>query len=284
VPVGNTGSVDVYEIDTRTMTRVDGFTTAERDSHGVKRTMGPSAVSVGEKYAFVGNRATGEVCSVDTSSLKKGACIRIAGGTDGVAYVASAKEVWVTSPRDNLVVVLDASRAPALTTKTSVRVDGSPEGYAMDESRAFFFTNLEDKNQTLAIDLATHAVTSRWTLSCADGPRGLAADLERRFVLVACTDRLLVLDAANDGKTIASLPLGDGIDNIDWLASKRLAYVASGKTGQLSVVAVDTSGQPSVVASAATAAGARNVVVDATGNAYVADPQNARLLVAAFSP
>ena len=41
-------------------------------------------------------------------------------------------------------------------------------------------------------------------------------------------------------------------------------------------------GQPKVVATGATTAGARNGVADASGNAYIANPANARLLVLPF--
>jgi hypothetical protein len=100
VPVGNTGSVDAFDIATRTFARINGFATTEVENKGSKRTMGPSAISMGESFAYVGNRATREVCPVSAGTLKIGKCLKLPSAPDGVVYVASAKEVWVTTPGD----------------------------------------------------------------------------------------------------------------------------------------------------------------------------------------
>jgi hypothetical protein len=277
--------VDVYDTAAGSFTKVDGFKTEERDFKGKKRTMGPSAVAIGDGFAYVGNRATSEICPVDLGTLKPGKCLKLPSPTDGVAYVASAKEVWVTTPKAQTIAILDASKPDALKPKTSIKVDGSPEGYAFDASRNLFFTNLEDKNKTLEIDVGTHKVRATWTPDCgADGPRGIAAEASHGFVFVACTDHLDVLDGAHDGAVLAKLDTGAGVDNIDWLEPQRLLFVAGGKAAKLTIARVDDKGMPTVVASGASTDGARNGVADASGNTYVADPVNARLLVFPYTP
>jgi DNA-binding beta-propeller fold protein YncE len=279
VPVGTTGSVDVFDVATSTFKRVDGFRTIEREMRGKKRVMGPSAVAIGDTFAYVGNRATSEVCPVELATLKLGKCVKLANPTDGVAYVPSAKEVWVTTPKASSLVVLDASKPGALKVKTEIKVDGSPEGYAVDDAHGIFFTNLEDKDKTLAIDVASHKVKSTWSSSCgSDGPRGLASDSARGFVIVACTDHVEVLDAAHDGALLGKLDTGGGVDNIDYLASRGMLYAAAGKVANLTVAHVDDKGQLSVAATGATADGARNGVADANGGAYVPDSAGAALI------
>jgi hypothetical protein len=283
VPVGGTGSVDVYDTASGTFTLVDGFKTAQRDYKGQTRTVGPSAVSIGDAAAYVGNRATSEVCPVDTATLEVGACIKLRSPTDGVAYVPPTKEVWVTTPRDQSIVVLDATKPLALTVKTTIRLDGAPEGYAVDVQRSLFITNLEDKNETVVIDVWKHAPIATWNLACgADGPRGVSADL-RGLVYVACTDRVLVLDGLHGGANLAAIETGTGVDNIDWFEARHLLYAAAGKAARLTVAHVDDKGQATPIAVGASVDGARNGVVDASGNAYLADPKNARLLVFATS-
>jgi DNA-binding beta-propeller fold protein YncE len=285
VPVGDTGSVDVYDVAAGTFTRVDGFKTGEREYHGKKRTAGPSAVAIGDGVAYVGDRATSEVCAVDLGTLKVGKCLKVAGGADGVAYVGAAKEVWVTAPGAQSIVVFDVTKPDTLKPKTSIKFDGDPEGFAFDASRGLFFTNLEDKNKTVAVDIKTHKPKSpAFSLDCADGPRGVAADVGRGFVYVACTDRVLVLDGAHGGAKLASLETGAGVDNIDWLEPQRLLYAAAGKGARLTVARIDDKGQPTVLATGSTVEGARNGVADASGNAYVPDAAGAQLLVFAFAP
>jgi DNA-binding beta-propeller fold protein YncE len=280
VPVGNTGSVDVYDTAAASFTRVDGFKTAEREYKGKKRTAGPSAVTIGDGFAYVGNRATSEICPVDLGTLKPGKCVKLPSSTDGVAYVASAKEVWVTTPRTQTIAVLDASKPGVLKAKTSIKLEGDPEGYAVDASRGLFFTNLEDKNKTVVIDIVAHKVKATWTPDCGnDGPRGIAAEVAHGFVFVACTDHVDVLDGSHDGAQLGKVDTGPGVDNIDWIESSRRLYAAAGRAAKATVAQIDDKGAATVVASGASTDGARNGVADAAGNFYVADPVNARLLV-----
>jgi DNA-binding beta-propeller fold protein YncE len=280
VPITNAGSVYAFDIASRTFASATGFETATRESRGKTRIAGPSAVAVGDGVIYVGDRATNAICIVDAKSLARGACLTLASATDGVAYVASTKEVWVTTPRDHSLTVLDASRDGALTVKTTITTAGDPEGYAVDESRGLFFTNLEDKGGTLVIDVKTHAIRSTWNAGCGeDGPRGIAVDAARSFVFVACTDHVQVLDAAHDGAKLGRIETGAGVDNIDYVASKSLLVAAAGKAAQVTIARIGDHGTADHVTTIPTAPGARNAVADSNGRAYVIDPASARLLV-----
>jgi DNA-binding beta-propeller fold protein YncE len=280
VPVGNTGSLDVLDVASGAFTRVDGFKTEEREYKGKKRMAGPSAATVGSGVVYVGNRATSEICAVDAKALKLGKCIKLSSPTDGVAYVASVKEVWVTTPKDQTLTVLDASKPEALKPKTVIKLPGDPEGYAVDEAKGLFFTNLEDKGPTLAIDVKTHKIKSTWNPSCgSDGPRGLAIDAARNLLFVACTDHVQVLDSAHDGAPLGKLDTGAGVDNLDYVDDKGLLIAAAGRAAVVTVARFDDKGQPTVVATGTTVAGARNAVADASGKAYVPDPSAGMLLV-----
>jgi DNA-binding beta-propeller fold protein YncE len=274
------GSVDVYDVAAGTFTRIGGWKTAEQDRNGKKRTLGPSAASVGDGFIYIGNRATSEVCPVAAKTLRLGPCLKLATPIDGVAYVASAKEVWVTAPHDQSLAILDASQPGLLKVKQTIKLEGAPEGYAVDEARGLFYTNLEDKNRSLVIDVHTHEVKATWSAGCgADGPRGVALDSTRDHLFVACTDGVRTLDAAHGGKQLAALAIGAGVDNIDYLPSQQRLYVGAGKAASFSVVRVDETGRLTTIASVATADRARNAVADANGNAYLVDPQVPRLLI-----
>jgi len=278
VPAGSTGSVDVLDIATQTFSRIDGFKTVEREMRGQKRTLGPSAATVGDGFVYVGNRASNEVCAIDVNTLKPSKCLKLPTGTDGVAYVAAVKEVWVTTPKDQTLTVLDASKPSNLVLKMAIKTDGAPEGYAVDEAHALFFTNLEDKGGTVVLDTKAHKVKATWNPGCgADGPRGIAFDATHDFALVACTDHVQVLDAGHDGAPLGRLDAGAGVDNIDYVDGR--LYVAAGKGSKLTVASIDDKGQLTVVATGDTSEGARNAVADANGNAYVADSLGGRLLV-----
>lgn len=282
VPAGNTGKVDVIEMASGLVSPIDGLATQELERNGKKRTVGPSSATVGDGVVFVGNRGDFTVCAFEAQSLKKGACAKIDSMPDGLAYVASAKEVWVTTPRDKSLSVLDASNPEALVLKTKMTFDGEPEGFAVDDARGLFYTNLEDKDRTLAIDIKTHQVTKTWLPACGeDGPKGLSHDHALNFLFVACADKVKVLDAGHDGKILSAIETGAGVDNIDYVEARHQLFVAAAKAAKLTVAMVDPQGRLKAQAVVTTANGARNAVATEEGAAYLTCAPEAKILVVA---
>ena len=275
VPAGNTGKTVVVDASTGKMTTVDGFPTATMGP----RTVGPSSATVGPKSVYIGNRADSTVCAVDKQTLKKGTCVKLESMPDGLAYVASEHEVWATTPRDNSLTILGPSdKGKGALVKTKIQLEGQPEGYAVDEARGLFITNLEDKDLTLVIDVRTRKVKSTFHPGCGKaGPRGVALDTPRKQIFVACTDHVVVL-ADGDGKILSQAPTGAGVDNIDYLPSRHQLFVASGKEGMLRVFQISAEGQLKPIASATTSVGGRSVLIDSKGNAFVPDSAGARLV------
>lgn len=276
---GDAGYVDVFDVQKHAFSRVATMKTTAVEKDGKKRTLGPSAAAIGDGVVFVGNRGTHEICPIDATTLAVGKCLALAAAPDAVVYVASTKEVWATTPKTNAIVVLDAGNPKALKQKATFTVDGAPEGFAVDDANGFFYTNLEDKDRTLRVDVKARKVVASWAAGCGEqGPRGLRVDTARGLVLVACTDQVRILDAKSDGALAWKLPTGAGVDDVEYVAGTKTLYVAAGKDARLTVARIDDAG-PALVATATTAPRARNAVVDAKGNAYVIDPAAPRLLV-----
>src|ERR1022692_2600157 len=270
VPAGNTGSVDVVDTTTHKIVRLSGFPTIASPREG-KPDMGPSSVAIGEKEVWIGNRGDNKLCSFDGRTLKRRKCVQLGSMPDGLAYVATTGELWATTPREKSITIVDVNGKPPAVL-ASIKLEGSPEGYAVDGMRGVFFTNLEDKDKTLAIDIKTHRVAETWSPGCGpEGPRGLALDSARHLLFVACTDGVVTLDLAHDGRVVSRLKTGAGVDNLDFFPPRNLLYVASGKDAKLTIIRVEDQGTLTIVVVVPTADGARNPVVDGTGTAYVAD-------------
>ncbi len=268
VPAGNTGLVVVIDSASGSLKQIGGFPTTEMGSGERKRVVGPSSVTIGDAVVYVGNRGDSTVCAFDAKSLTKGACHKLDSMPDGLAYVAATKEVWVTTPRDKSIRVLDGR---TLDEKAKLPFDGNPEGFAVDGPHGRFFTNLEDKDLTLAIDLATHKTVATWKPACGeDGPHGLRVDPAAGQLFVACSARVEVLDTAHDGKVLSSVDTGDGVDDIDYAPATHLLYVGAARAGQLTVAHVGSGGKLAVEARVPTHAGARNPAVTDKGVVYLA--------------
>ena len=263
---GNTGTVYVIDAASGKIRQVNGFPTKEVTVRDRKRLLGPSSVTFGGGKAYIGNRGDSSVCAVDPKTLERGRCEVLASMPDGLAYVAATKEVWVTTPRDKTIRILDAT---TLKEKAKLTFEGNPEGFAVDAKRHRFYTNLEDKDRTLAIDLTTHKTTATWNPACGeDGPHGLRIDEKSGHLFVACSAKLEVLNAGGDGAILSSIDTGNGVDDFDYAAG--LLYAGAARDAKLTIAKVDAAGHLSLVATVPTAAGARNPAVAKNGDVYLA--------------
>ena len=276
VPGGNTGAVDVVDAATGKVRQISDMPTKEVEGrNGAKRVLGPTAVSIGEGVVYIGNRGDSTVCAFDSTSLARMACGHLDSTPDGVAYVAPTKEVWVTTPRDKSIRVLDSK---TLDQKAKLTFDGNPEGYAVDAKRGRFYTNMEDKDQTLAIDLKTQKTIATWNPACGkDGPHGLGLDAAAGHLFVACSTLAEVMDVGHDGAVLSKVNTGDGVDDIHYEPATHLLYVGAAREAKLTIARAGEKGQLTVVAQVPTPAGARNATVAKDGTVFLAHGGQAQI-------
>ena len=278
VPAGGTGRVDVIDATTGTLTPIEGFATKEMERRGQKRLVGPTSATVGDAMVYVGNRGDSSVCAIDAASLAKQGCATLDASPDGLQYIASTKEVWVTTPRDKSIRILDVADAAHPSVKGSIKLDGEPEGFAVDNAHGVFFTNLEDKDKTLVIDLRSHAVTKTWEPKCGeDGPKGLIYDDSAEHLLVVCPTHIEILD--HGGVLLSKLDVGDGLDAVDFVPGRREVFAAAARAEKMTVARLDKDGKLTAIATVPTAKGARNAVAADDGTAFVADGPAGAILV-----
>src|SRR3984893_6563186 len=278
IPAANTGSVDVIDTATDQIRSFEGFPVAQGELRGKLGPMGPSSVAIGDGVVYIGSRADSRICTINSRILKLGDCVAfappsagLAAAPDGLIYIAATRELWATSgappmgipAADRAIKILSASQPGKLTPAGKIPLPGSAEGYAVDNVHGRFYTNLEETGQTVAIDVRKRAVVSTWR-SCAD-PSGVAVDSQRGFVFVACSDHVIVLDTAHDGRVVGSIATGAGVDNIDYTEETGLLYVAAAEAAQLTVARIDDKGTPTLVALVPTTKGARSVVAGTSG-------------------
>ena len=288
LPASNTGSVDVIDDATDVVSQVTGFATGEIERRGRKIAVGPTAASVGDGVIYIGNRGDATLCVIDAKSQARLECVPVSTDNavtpDGVVYVAAAREVWLTlrpkagdnAPAKSLEV-FDASDPSHPKPKTKIPLDGLAEGYAVDNERGLFYTNIEEAGQTVAIDVRSHKIVAKWNPGSND-LQGLALDNARRFLFVACGDHVVSLEAGHDGKNIDSITTGAGLDNIDYSPDAKLLYAAASQAGTLTVADVDDHGKFHLKATVPTVKGARGVIAGKDETAYLIDPAHGRIL------
>lgn len=281
VPASNTGSVDVIDEKTDAVSQISGFKTGEIERRGRKIMVGPTAATIGDGVVYIGNRGDRTLCAIDAKTNARGDCAPMPNGvtSDGVVYVAATKEIWVTTrpaPASSAdaakaLQVFDASDPPHLKWKTKIPLDGLAEGYAVDNGRGLFYTNIEDAGTTVVIDVRNHKIVAKWKVGNTD-VQGLALDTARKSLFVACADHVVNIDAAHDGKILDSIQTGAGLDNIDYSPEKKLLYAAASEVAKLTIAEVGDNGKFHLRATVPTVKGVRGVVAAGDETAYVIDP------------
>ncbi len=275
VPGGNTGAVDVVDVATGKVRQIQNLPTSQVQARGGTRVLGPSGVSIGDGVVYIGNRGGSEVCAFNARSLARVECAHLDSRPDGVAYVAPTREVWVTTPGEQSIRVLDAS---TLMQKAKLTFPGNPEGYAVDAKRGRFYTNLEDKDRTVAVDLKTHETVATWNPACGGGgPHGLALDEPAGHLFIGCDALAEVMNVGGDGAVLSKVDTGDGVDDINYSPATHLLYVGAARAAKLTIARADTSGKLTTVAQVPTQNGARNCVVTKDGTVYLAHGGGVRL-------
>lgn len=289
VPASNTGCVDVIDEKTNAVTQVTGFRTGEIERHGRKITVGPTAATIGDGVVYIGNRGDATICVIDAKTFTRGECVPLSTDhtitPDGVVYVAATKELWITtrpSAAGNIdpaksLQVFDVSDSKHLKWKSKISLDNLAEGYAVDNARGLFYTNIEETGTTVAIDVRTRKIVTKWNPGSAD-LQGLTLDAARGFLFVACGDHVVSLDAAHDGKFIDSVQTGAGLDNIDYSADAKVLYAAASQAATLTVAQVGDDGKFHLKATVPTVKGARGIVAGKDETAYLIDPADGRIL------
>jgi len=268
VPGGNTGAVDVVDVATGRVRQILNLPTSEVQARGGTRVLGPSGISLGEGVVYVGNRGGSEVCAYNSRTLARVACQHLDARPDGVAYVAPTKEVWVTTPAEQGIRIFDAA---TLAQKTKLTFPGNPEGYAVDAKRNRFYTNLEDKDRTVAVDLKTHETVATWNPACGGGgPHGLGLDVAAGHLFIGCDAAAEVLNVGGDGAVLSKIETGDGVDDIHYESATHLLYVGAARAAKLTIARADNGGKLTSVAQVPTQNGARNGVVTKDGTVYLA--------------
>jgi DNA-binding beta-propeller fold protein YncE len=158
----------------------------------------------------------GEAGSVTVFDLKTYAVlgkVKAAEDADGVIYDPGSGKVLVVCGDAGVLIPI----SPGLDVKTgkadaAVELGGKPEFLAADgQGRAYI--NLVDKDQVAVVDTKAMKVVNKWPTAPGGSPVGMSMDVARHRLFIGCRkpQKLVIMDA-DDGKVIAALPIGAGVD------------------------------------------------------------------------
>lgn len=228
------------------------------DIPGQKRNHGVAIVPSAGR-GFITDGQEGSVTIFDLKTYSVQGKIKAADDADGVIYDPASDKVLVVCGDAGVLVPISPDVDP-LTGKAEPALDlgGKPEFLAAD-GKGKAYVNLVDKDQVAVVDTKNMKVLHHWPTAPGGSPVGMAMDPERHRLFVGCRrpQKLIVMDAT-DGKILADLPIGSGVD-----ATKFDGDVfASCRDGTLTVARETSPSKYQVVQVVKTPPGARTMGLD----------------------
>lgn len=209
--------------------------------------------------AFSSNGQASTVSVIDLQSFKTRTKIKVGQKPDAIVYEPRSHEVYAFNGDSHSVSVIDAKAERVVTT---VDLPGSPEFAVVDAARHQIFVNIEDKDSVAAIDTVTHKVSVMWEIEGCTGPSGIALDAENQRIFSVCENQKMVMLDATNGKSLASVPTGEGTDGADFDPASGLAFSSNGKSGTITVAKETSPEHLAVVQTVQTQRGARTLVLN----------------------
>jgi DNA-binding beta-propeller fold protein YncE len=206
---------------------------------------------------FTSNGRDSTVTVFDLKTLKPLKQIPVGKNPDAIIYDPASKRVFAFNGASQDATAIDPQSE---TVAGTIALEGRPE-FAVADEAGHVFVNLEDKSTIAELDSRKLAVMARWPLSPGEEPSGLAFDRKHRRLFSVCSNKMMVVMDADNGKVLTTLPIGGGVDASGFDPETGLAFSSNGE-GTLTVIHEDSPEKFSVVETVATQRGARTMALD----------------------
>jgi DNA-binding beta-propeller fold protein YncE len=227
----------------------------QKGNHGV-------AVVPSAGRGFITDGKDGSVVVFDLKTFEVLGKVKAAEDADGIIYDPASHKVLVSCGDAGVVVPI----APDVDPKTgqadaAVQLGGKPE-FLVADGQGKVFINLVDKDQVAVVDSKAMKVLDKWPTAPGGAPVGMSMDPEHRRLFVGCRKpQKLIVMSADDGKVLADLPIGAGVDATQF--DNGYAF-ASCRDGSLAVAQETTPGKFQIVQNLKTRPGAKTMAIDPT--------------------
>jgi DNA-binding beta-propeller fold protein YncE len=222
-------------------------------------TPGVHGIAIAPEFGrgFISDGRANQVTIFDLKTLKETGTAKTGEGPDAIIYDPASKRVFTFNGKGNSSTAIEAETGKVAST---VDLGGGPE-FAAADGQGHVYNNLEDKSMVLQIDSKSLRVLNRWPLAPCESPSGLAMDTEHRRLFVGCHNKMMATVDADNGKVVATVPIGQGVDANRFDPGTQLAFSSNGD-GTLTVVHEDSPDKYTVVDNVQTQRGARTMELD----------------------
>ena len=249
VPRG--GNTFVFDLDTHqyigTVTNLGG--------HGV-------AIDTASHHGFSSSSPVG---MFDTVTLQKIKGIPVTSRPDGILFEPFTGKILILSHASPSITLIDPKDG---TVAGTIDVGGAME-QAQSDGQGKLYVDVEDENKIAVVDLKTLKVITKYDLGeKGDGPAGLGLDAKTHILFAMCHSQNCVVLNADDGKILATLPIGNGTDGGGFNASTMEAF-SSQSDGTLTIIKESSPTSFAVAQNVPTKRGCKTCTLDTKNNQIV---------------
>jgi len=187
---------------------------------------------------------------------------------DGIIYDDFSGLVLAVSGDDGVLMTVKPDVDPKSgSIDPTIELGGKPE-FLTSDGAGKIYINLVDKNEVAVVDIKARKVLAHWPVAPGGSPVGMAMDTKKRRLFIGCRNpQKLIVMSADDGKVLADLPIGAGVDATKFDGGQAFA---SCRDGKLAVAGENAAGKFEIVQTVTTAVGAKTMDIDSgTHKAYL---------------
>jgi DNA-binding beta-propeller fold protein YncE len=208
---------------------------------------------------FISNGRSSTVTIFDLKTLATLGEVKMTGeNPDAILYDPASSRVFAFNGRSKNATVLDAKTGKVVGT---IELGGKPE-FATTDLKGRVFVNIEDLSEVAVIDSKSLTVKARWPLKPCEEPSGMAIDRKHHRILSGCDNKLAAVVNTDNGKVVATIPIGEGVDGNAFDPGTGLGFSSNGGDGTLTVIREETPDRFTVVENVPTRKGARTLALD----------------------
>jgi YVTN family beta-propeller protein len=206
-------------------------------------------------FATSGNDSS--IVMFDLATFKVLGRVHAAEDADAIFYDAASDRVFSMNGDAHSSTVVDPATGKVIT---NIPLGGKPE-YGVSAGDGKVYGNLTDVSEVVEIDAKTATVSRRWSTAPCKQPVSMAIDVKNHRLFSGCRSGVAAVSDLVAGKTIATLPIGSGVDGAAYDPASGDSFF-SALDGTLTVIHQDTPDMYKVVQTIQTATGGRNMGLD----------------------
>jgi DNA-binding beta-propeller fold protein YncE len=227
-------------------------------THGV-------AILPGQNRGYSDDGRAGTAGAFDLKTLKLTDKVNADKDADAIAFDPVSGHVFVIDGDPGKVTVIDPKTDKIVTT-----IDGGGKlETGIADGAGNLYVNGEANGEIVHIDTRTDSVVDHWPLAGCTSPHGIAIDTQDRRLFSSCANGVLLAMNADNGKVVASLPIGTGSDGAAFDPVRKRVFSSNGE-GTVTVIGEMAPDSYKELGTLQTVPSARTMTIDPqTGRLYL---------------